>query len=225
MPEPEPINWAALNKPGSSEAIGGPRGYQGSEATAIHPWKCPACGEEQIGRLGDGCTSCGSGKGARHVGVDPRPVKPVALPPQRAGATGMLTLGPLPAALSPRVDAAFIAWMQQAGSEIGPLPAFRAGWDAAMQLSGSPGGGSVNTPDAGDIPADRSLDRAVEDAGSTPVPGTPFAPEQKQVRTIIAGLTFFKDQILPESQEEVLSGEWLSADELQQVIDQLKGTL
>lgn len=47
--------------------------YTGPEAHVIAPWKCPACGVEQVGRVELGCPSCGSGKPGVHVGVQQAP--------------------------------------------------------------------------------------------------------------------------------------------------------
>jgi hypothetical protein len=52
-----------------------------------------------------------------------------------------------------------------------------------------------------------------------------FAPEGKVGRTMIAALELFRDQILASQPEEVQSGEWLSAHEVSQLIQQLQQQL
>lgn len=49
------------------------RGRHAQDAPQVpQGWRCPACGDEQTGRLEDGCAACGAGKNAaKHVGVDP----------------------------------------------------------------------------------------------------------------------------------------------------------
>lgn len=49
----------------------------------------------------------------------------------------------------------------------------------------------------------------------------PLTPEGKINRTLVAALAWFRDQVLASNPEEVLSGEWCSADEVNALIDQL----
>ena len=61
--------------------------YEGPEARQQRPWKCPACGVENLGPLPLGCTSCGAGKPGYHVGLErpvtPTPTEPVTARPDR----------------------------------------------------------------------------------------------------------------------------------------------
>lgn len=47
--------------------------YDGPEAHLTAPWKCPACGVQNDGRLELGCVHCSAGKPGRHVGLPPPP--------------------------------------------------------------------------------------------------------------------------------------------------------
>jgi hypothetical protein len=49
-----------------------------------------------------------------------------------------------------------------------------------------------------------------------------LAPEGKPRRTIIAALELFKDQVLRDAKDEIASGEWLTIDETEQLIQQLR---
>jgi hypothetical protein len=46
-----------------------------------------------------------------------------------------------------------------------------------------------------------------------------FSPEGKTNRTVAAALALFRDQILSGDPEEVHTGEWLSAEEVTQLLD------
>lgn len=50
--------------------------YEGPEATAQAPWKCPRCGRENLTAFKDGCP-CGAGQPGVHVGVH-APATPAA---------------------------------------------------------------------------------------------------------------------------------------------------
>jgi len=51
----------------------------------------------------------------------------------------------------------------------------------------------------------------------------PFTPELAVNRTIVAALELFRDQVLAGTPEEVLSGEWLSAEQVTSLIRQIQG--
>lgn len=97
--------------------------YEGPEASVEAPWKCPACGVENLGRLVLGCSSCGSGKPGIHVGI-PLPTPPVG----KRTSVGPFQLTDLP-------GDAFRTWITaQAPLGVEPellLQAFLAGWHAA----------------------------------------------------------------------------------------------
>lgn len=77
------------------------------------------------------------------------------------------------------------------------VEAFVAGWHAALQ---------IKLTTAPPITADVAT----------------LAPEGKPRRTIIAALEYFRDQILPQATDEVASGEWCSAEEIDQILTELK---
>lgn len=56
-------------------AQGGGRHYRGRRLAAPAPWRCPACGVENTGRLEDGCEKCGAGKPGRQVRQPGDPLK------------------------------------------------------------------------------------------------------------------------------------------------------
>jgi hypothetical protein len=52
-----------------------------------------------------------------------------------------------------------------------------------------------------------------------------LAPHTKAQRTIIAALEIFKDQILSQDPEEIASGEWMSVDEVDELLATLRAQL
>jgi hypothetical protein len=237
---------AALASIGSRDNVGGPRGYKGAEIAARAPWRCPSCGFENVSReLGQGCESCHAGEGAaKHVGIDPI-VRPKAKP-VRTLADPILR----PTDVSGDLSQAFLAWMQKAGTEIGPLAAFTAGWESARMTSpvtpkeqtddshnadplargdmvggdlpGAVHPGSMQEGDQAD-PGDSSGAGAAADLP----PADPESPEgfvgTAQERTLLAALIFFREQVMAQGPEEVVSGEWMTPEELDRWIAELKG--
>lgn len=172
--------------------------YDGPEAHVIAPWKCPACGVDQVGRVELGCPSCGSGKPGTHVGVQQAPRKPSPTPAETNAAAA--TMG-----LEKAVEYALMAWVEQQGARWRTssmdvrgfaADAFRAGWQAAQ-------GQTMQAP-----PVTADLTR--------------LSPEGKTSRTIIAALEMFVDGVLRGNPEEILSGEWCSVEEAQALIAQLR---
>lgn len=170
--------------------------YTGPEAHVIAPWKCPACGVEQVGRVELGCPSCGSGKPGVHVGVQQ------AATPHRE-----VQQGPWIANPAPEWQGAFRTWFQARIAEDGNpwgiekheqllRETFLAGWRAAL-------GQTMQAP-------------------PVTVDVTRLAPEGKSYRTLIAALEMFIDGILRQQPEEIASGEWCSVEEAQALIEQLR---
>lgn len=59
----------SLGGPTTGE-VGGSRHYSGVGLGVLTSWKCPACAQENTGKLEAGCSHCGSGsQPARHIGV------------------------------------------------------------------------------------------------------------------------------------------------------------
>lgn len=195
---------AAAGAAGQTEHVGGPRHYKGSEAAAKLPWKCPACGGENVGRLvGEGCEHCGSGVGsATHVGV-PEFVR------REKGVPETHTITRVEQRNS-SVDDAFIRWLLGLGHTT-PLDlaaqlavAFKAGW-AARGGSAVDGPEEIPTTAADDAPADTVLTGTI------------------QSRTIVAALQYFKDQVLAQHPEEIDTGEWAKPEDIDALIEEIRG--
>lgn len=172
--------------------VGGSRAYDGPRL-GEGPWRCPACAAQNTGPLDEGCTTCGSGSArGRHVD-DPPPV--TKLDDLRLDRSAAFTAvkGDLQAGLD--VHMAAVAWA--AAHEESPLSdAFLAGYQFALQRTMKAPPVSVDT--------------------------TALAPEGKARRTIIAALELFKDQVLREARDEIASGEWLTIEETEQLLQQLR---
>lgn len=174
--------------------------YEGYEAQALAPWKCPACGVENSGPLPLGCTSCGRGKPGVHVGVTAPPAK-MTVPDERpivaAAKNGEIAWTGF---LSATQHQAFAAWYARQEDDVKDAPrwlvrrVFIAGWQAAQGQT---------------LHAARPV--TVE-----------LAPEGKVRRTILAALAYFSDQILREQPEEIATGEWCSVEEVTQLIADLQ---
>lgn len=230
----EPIDWSSVKGAGLSDRVGGPRGYQGSEAAQRFPWKCPACGSDQQGPLEAGCGACGSGKAApKHVGVDPIVYK---RKDAESIEEAVATLQPPVQRLSD-LHAAFLRWIANAGATVGPLAAFTAGWEARggspMQIDEPADVPTTPVADTARDPLDSGLCCLARHANAVP-PWTcdcpchtraePALEGTIQSRTIIAALTFFADQVLKAGPEEVITGEWLNATDTNTLIAELKHT-
>lgn len=174
--------------------------YDGPEARASHPWKCPACAVENAGRLELGCVHCGAGKPGYHVGAAPPPAAAVEY-----HASENVPAGPLVS------DAAFEQWFRKRIAEdanpwgiekLEPIlrEAFDAGWMQSALFQ------TRRTMQAPPVTAD------VAD----------LAPAGKPTRTILAALELFKDQVLRGEPEEVASGEWCSVEEVEQLMVALR---
>ena len=113
--------------PGSTHGeVGGPRHYSGPTLGQLIMWKCVACGAENTGDLGVGCTSCGSGSAKPYHVATPPPVHQMPSPRQ-------------PLTLSVPGDAdAFEQWLQDRfGEEAAPTmiklrPILQEAWEAAI---------------------------------------------------------------------------------------------
>lgn len=195
-------DWQAL-KGTTSDKVGGPRGYQGSEANARAPWKCPACAALNEGLLGEGCSSCGSGGGAKHVGIDPIVRKGDRYTPDVPGYR--VSFRP-PVIVD--VQQAFTQWILGAGAAVGPLDAFTAGWTARERVP------IMAEPDAPVVIEPIAVDAAP--SVDPPLLGT------ARTRTLLAALIVFKEQVLINQPEELISGEWVGLAELDQMIAELR---
>lgn len=205
VPQMEPVQWSGL-RPAEGT---GPRHYAGSEANAKAPWKCPACAAENTGLLGAGCSSCGNGGGAKHVGVDPIVVKSTLRTVREfdiqtpLAAANALPLHETPDTLS-QAFWVFVHSRTPEQSLPDPFETFKAGWMAR--------GAQVTPTIAGpdEIPTVQ------------PVTDDQMLVGTARTRTILAALIFFKDQVLSQQPEEMGTGEWLTAEQMQTLIDELK---
>ena len=198
-----------------TDRVGGPRHYAGAEVSAPFVWACPACGAKNTTPFSEGCPACGSGKNAaKHVGVDP--IAPPHMKTTMIGRVGShISSGPIE---SGNCDQAFVAWMQHAGTDTNALQAFRAGWVAR--------GGSHVVADDRAHPRDlvqlHEPPAPTEGAAGSPAPtpaeptadreSTAGFPGTARDRTLLAALIFFKDQVLAQRPEEIVTGEWSAED-------------
>lgn len=169
--------------------------YTGPEAHAQGPWKCPACSAENQGPIPQGCVACGSGKPGYHVGQPAAPAED-----RSAHLTGFVE------ALNdgdpdPLYQVAY-NWSTE-HPDVTTTEAFVAGFKAARAQF------LAHTMQAAPVTVDVAT----------------LAPHTKAQRTIIAALEIFKDQILNQAPEEILSGEWMSIPEVDALIATLKGQL
>jgi isopentenyldiphosphate isomerase len=65
---------------------------------------------------------------------------------------------------------------------------------------------------------------AARTARPTPEVDTVAGPEGKVIRTILAALSYFADQVLHSAPDEVERGEWCSVEEVHTLIQQLATT-
>jgi hypothetical protein len=189
--------------------------YDGPEAHARAPWKCPACGVQNEGILAQGCVHCGAGKPGYHVGLPP-PDPALKNTPAFQAVQADLARGVelLQQAAGDVVRYHFLAWLKPRVAEDGNPwgvekheqlleEAFRAGWIAGAQNQ-----------------AHRTMA-----APPVTVDVATLAPEAKAQRTIIAALQIFKDQILSQGPEEISTGEWMSIAEVDALITTLEAQL
>jgi hypothetical protein len=143
----------------------------------------------------------------------------------------------------------FLAWIQKAGTDVGPLAAFQAGWQArGMTIPVTPdmsfpipkeqtdadpmvgtemvGGDLLPVPDQGGSPqgaptAPDDQERA-EDPEVQGEAGEGFVGTA-QDRTLLAALIFLREQVYSQQPEEETTGEWLKREELDRWIAELKG--
>jgi hypothetical protein len=183
--------------------VGGPRQYDGPAITGWLPWKCPACGVDNVGLISAGCTSCGSGSAQpRHVGQAPPLEEPVMIHKPR-------TVGP-----SADADLHLVAPM------VSPDPAENAiahTWAAAWFAHHPTATGFDGFIAGYQLAFHQSLARTM---AAPPVTADviPLNPKGKASRTIVAALQFFRDQILGQAAEEIASGEWCSAAEVDALV-------
>lgn len=179
--------------------------YRGREADLAEaaPWKCPACGIEQTTPFKFGCPGCGSGKPGYKVTTPPPSIgdHPPADPRPQIGQQQAGT------PFSRLLDERFATWLssqyepQFRATENEELlkAAFLAGWAMCQQ----------HTMKAPPVTVDIQT----------------LNPDTKGLRTIIAALELFRDQVLSQAEEEIASGEWMSVEELETMIGDIRKQL
>lgn len=172
--------------------VGGARHYDGPGLGEVGAWKCPACAAENTGPIDAGCVSCGSGS-AR--------ARHVGQPPPAAQVSKSPAFQAVKADMDRAADLyqAALAW-SGAHQQASLADAFVAGWQLAQAQF------AAHAIAAPPVTADVAT----------------LAPEGKARRTIIAALEVFKDQILSGRPEEVASGEWCSAEEVDELIARMR---
>lgn len=177
-----------------------PPGFAGrhsanTPAPQVTSWKCPACSADQVGIFGTACTKCGSGGGAKHVGIDPvaRPDLARQLPSDPRESPALLRSRP-----SADLESAWIAWIRP----------FRGKWDSAQEEI------AYLAFQAGYLYASGQV---VAQTVNPPLSGT------AESRTLIAALRLYVENLAPISTEEIKSGELLSIAETEALIAKLEG--
>lgn len=203
----EKVNWAEVPGVGAGDKVGGPRhGEETIRTPQPQAWKCPACGQQQVGVIEHGCTACGAGAPGRFVGVDPVVRKGttdgVRVDPLRDLGDGRLrhpqSAAPAAPSTTADPDQAFIEWFRPMRGQYAPEvetllhEAFRAGFFASQ------------------------VRRQTE--AEQPLTGTP------ESRTIVAALRFWRENALPNMREEISTGEVLGPDEVDELIARLERT-
>ena len=179
--------------------VGGSRHYQGAGLGQIGIWGCPGCGEDNEGPIERGCVHCGAGKPAATPlprVSDRAPDDPTYAPPPELPSKLLMT----------EPENEFTGFLKRhPGATL--EQAFIAGYVEGVRAA-----------------------RRAEIAARPPQP--PPAPDAltttadaKTYRTVVAALALFRDQILSGDPEEVTTGEWMSADETSNVIQQLQEQL
>lgn len=171
---------------------------------------CPACGAQNPGLLEDGCPACGNGtNNAKHIGLPEPPPKPTVTrtPPAVpvANVAKLMTADYMVSRLVAAIEEAWQAWHARFPELQDARTAFYAGYEA---------GGKAMAADV--------------DADASPLAVGEIAPEifegSIEVRTITAALQYFRDAVLVMSPEECQSGEWLTADKIDELIGRLQTT-
>ncbi len=169
--------------------------YDGPEAHVLAPWRCPACGVENGGRLELGCVSCGAGTPGRHVGVQP---------PAHAAAPDLYDRFFGPTAQSSTLERSKSIYpVAEAWADAHPAASL-----AAAFIAGYLTATEVELP-----PMRRPAESGM---------GNALAPEGKARRTLLAALELFVDQILRQQPEEIVSGEWCSVEEAEALAESLR---
>lgn len=163
--------------------------------SAVMPWKCVACGVDQVSNPDDGCPSCGSGTAKPYVKVDPPP--------------------PTPPLEQVRPHSAVKA--ETGGADAPPLPDFEAWWATINASLLTPYGLARLAWTAGYQEHERRTMTAAPVTADTAA----LAPEGRTRRTLIAALEYFLT-VVETNPEEVASGEWLTLAEVKTLIRQLQ---
>jgi hypothetical protein len=187
--------------------VGGPRHYNGPPIAGWLPWKCPSCGVDNAGLISAGCTSCGSGSAQpRHVGQSP----------PLAGSDLHLVASPLFAAVRADMERG-MAEMQERADK---LPYHGVGFEAWWELNEAVMLRLAPMEIARLAWESSAVNMASRTMAAPPVTADviPLNPKGKASRTIVVALQFFRDQILPQAAEEIASGEWCSAAEVDALV-------
>lgn len=176
--------------------VGGSRHYGGPGLGDIGMWRCPSCGADNGGPLTQGCQLCGAGKP-----LPPPAPAPAPAPDRRYEPRSAYELG----------EPTHSSGSNQAQS----LPEYQA-W-----VTQRPHATLEDAYMAGYVEGIAAARRAERQPPAREV----HAPEGKTYRTLVAALSYFRDQFLAGKPEEVRTGEWLSVEEANAVIAQLQETL
>jgi len=176
-----------------SPAVKASRHYTGPGIGEATGWNCPSCGAENSGPLEQGCPACGAGRpGSR--------VEPPALWPKVPASPAPPTPPP-PRGEARGDEAAWVAAHTDATLHEAYLAGYAHGMRDALQQQGA-------------------AQRIVAPAPSGADKFTPSGANQF-TRTLVAALTLFRDQVLADRPEEVTTGEWMSAEDVDEFLTQI----
>lgn len=183
--------------------VGGSRHYEGGGLGPLASWHCPACGMVNAGVLERGCEYCGSGAPGRHVGTQP-PAPPRARVSERAPDDPTYQTPVAPAeATEPEGEeqlGVFDRWALR-HPKATLEDAFTAGYAEGVRAA-------------------RHAQLAAQPATTAAVA---LSPHEIVNRTLVAALELFRDQVLQGEPEEVATGEWLSAYQVNGLIREIRG--
>lgn len=208
--------------------------YDGERQRPAYAWRCPSCQAANMGRTEDGCPQCHAGQDGKVVGIPQVARRRSRTAPVSRGLMTPIQSAPpapsaLPAPVTILVSAAVLVLqyvhpstqdeidaMQQLKRAVAPFTReLIEGRYEDLILKSQPIITTVGRPPMGELDEDRPEDPA------PPLPSLAQDWDARTILTIAAALDHFAEQILV----NLTSDDFLSADEAQDLANQLRATL